>query len=127
MNISEDTGAMWAVLLVVVGLPALVYAGITRFTGHGRKGGPLWRPLQDWVYAICAAAAIAGHATASAVVTGSWGDTFGFTPTAVMGGCFSSALAYTCAGDAGTRVVRPALLLLVPYASALGFFGRIAG
>ncbi|MDV9174871.1 hypothetical protein R6V09_32760 [Streptomyces sp. W16] len=121
-----DTGAMWAVLLVALGLPALLYAGIARFTGHGRKGGAVWRPLNDRLYLVCALLAVVGHAGGS-VVVGSWGDLFGFMPTAFMGGCFSSALAYTCVGDQEGRALRPELLPLAPYALALGFFGRIAG
>jgi len=121
-----DTAAVCATLLVAVGLPALVYAGIARLAGRGRKGGPPWRPTDDPVNPLCAVAAVAGYAVASVSVTGSWGATFGFLPTAFIGGGFSSAFVYTFGGDAGTRIVRPALLLLVPYALALGFFGRIA-
>ncbi|WP_405862531.1 hypothetical protein OG407_29190 [Streptomyces sp. NBC_01515] len=36
------------------------------------------------------------------------------------------ALAHTCGGDQEGQAVRPAVLLVGPYASALGFFGRIA-
>ncbi|WP_019072482.1 hypothetical protein [Streptomyces hokutonensis] len=121
-----DTGAMWAVLLVAVGLPALLYAGIARFTGHGRGGGAVWRPLQDRLYLVCALLAVAGHAGASVVIDG-WGDVFGFTPTAFMSGSFSSALAYTVSGDQRGRALRPMLLPLTPYALALGFFGHVAG
>ncbi|MET9386649.1 hypothetical protein ABZY09_37840 [Streptomyces sp. NPDC002928] len=122
----QDTGAMCAVLLSIAAFPALVYAGYARFTGRGRKGGAPWRPLEDPINLICAAVAVAGHALAS-VVVGGWGELFGFMTPAFMGGCNSSALAYTCGGDGGGRAVRPALLLVVPYAFALGFFGRIAG
>ncbi|MGW3105098.1 hypothetical protein [Streptomyces sp. NPDC001100] len=121
-----DTGAMWAMLLVAAGLPALLYAGIARFTGHGRKGGPVWRPLHDRLYLVCALLAVVGHAGGSVVVEG-WGDVFGFTPSASMSGCFSSALAYAAGGDQEGRALRPMLLLLAPYSIALGFFGRIAG
>ncbi|MEV0735181.1 hypothetical protein AB0I51_04265 [Streptomyces sp. NPDC050549] len=122
-----DTAAICATLLVAVGLPALVYAGIARLTGRGRKGGPPWQPTDDPVNALCAVAAVAGYALASAAVTGSWGPTFGFLPTAFIGGCFSSAFAYTFGGGTGRQLlVQPALLLLMPYALALGFFGRVA-
>ena len=120
-----DTGAMWAVLLVAVGLPALLYAGIARFTGHGRKGGPVWRPLDDQLNLVCGLLAVVGHAGASVVIDG-WGDVFGFAPSAAMSGGFSSALAYTVSGDQKGRALRPMLLLLAPYALALGFFARIA-
>ncbi|WP_019057210.1 hypothetical protein [Streptomyces prunicolor] len=36
------------------------------------------------------------------------------------------ALACACGGDQEGQAVRPALLLVAPYAPALGFFGRIA-
>ena len=121
-----DTGAMWAVLLVAAGLPALLYAGIARFTGHGRKGGAVWRPLDDRLNLVCALLAVVGHAGAS-VAIGGWGDVFGFTPSAAMSGSFSSALAYAAGGDQEGRALRPMLLLLAPYALALGFFARIAG
>ncbi|MGX9891060.1 hypothetical protein [Streptomyces sp. NPDC002276] len=121
-----DTGAMWAVLLVAAGLPTLLYAAIARFTGHGRKGGPVWRPLDDRLNLVCALLAVVGHAGASVVIE-SWGDVFGFTPSAVMSGSFSSALAYTAGGDQKGRALRPMLLLLAPYSIALGFFARIAG
>ncbi|WP_427920895.1 hypothetical protein [Streptomyces sp. cg40] len=121
-----DTGAMWAVLLVAVGLPALLYAGIARFTGHGLKGGPVWRPLNDRLNLVCALLAVVGHAGAS-VAVGGWGDLSGFTPSAALSGSFSSAFAYTVSGDQQGRALRPILLLLAPYSIALGFFARIAG
>jgi hypothetical protein len=122
----RDTATMWAVLLVLVGLPALAYAGFARITGRGRGGGVPWSPLRDRINLVCAALAVVGHTVAS-VVVGGWGDPLGFTPTASMGGCFSSALVYTCGGHQEGRAVRPLLLLVAPYAFALGYFGRIAG
>jgi hypothetical protein len=37
-----------------------------------------------------------------------------------------ATLAHTCGGDQEGQAVRPALLPVAPYASAFGFFGRIA-
>ncbi|MHB9860833.1 hypothetical protein [Streptomyces sp. YIM S03343] len=139
---SEDTGAMWAVLLMLAVAPAMGYALVTRLTGRGRKGAASWQPIDDPVFWAGAGAAVAGHALAAVAVVGDWGGMSGPLSAAYAGGGVASALVYAYdawtgngragdgdrgegtarAGRRGGRVLRPALLLVVPYVFALGFF-----
>lgn len=136
MAMSEDTGAMWAVLLMLPALPAVGYALVTRLTGRGRKGRPPWRPGDDPVCWTCAGAALAGHALAATTVVGDWGGMSGVLWTMFAAGCCAGAVVH--AYDAFARPARsgsgpaprrprPALLLVAPYAFALGFFWLVAG
>ncbi|MEV7390586.1 hypothetical protein [Streptomyces sp. NPDC091215] len=131
VRISEETGAMWAVLLMLVALPAVGYGLGTRLTGKGRQGRAPWRPVDDPVTWVGAGAAVSGHALAAVAVVGSWGGISGPLATAYAGGCAAGALRYAYEtfareGEHSARVLRPALLLLVPYAFALGFFWLVA-
>ncbi|WP_217546503.1 hypothetical protein [Streptomyces sp. GbtcB6] len=132
VTVSADTGALWATLLALAGLPAIGYALFTRLTGRGRKGAAPWRVQDDPTTWVGAGAAVAGHALAAVTVVGEWGRVFGFLTTAYIGGCVAGAFVYAYdtwvrEGEQRRRALRPALLLVVPYAFALGFFGRIAG
>ncbi|MFF7471032.1 hypothetical protein [Streptomyces sp. NPDC008092] len=132
VSVSADTGAMWATLLLLAGLPAIGYALFTRLTGRGRGGAAPWRVQDDPTTWAGAAAAAAGHALAAVAVVGEWGRVFGFLSTAYGGGCIAGALVYVYdtwvrGGEQRRSALRPALLLVVAYAFALGFFGRIAG
>ncbi|MFD4502159.1 hypothetical protein [Streptomyces sp. NPDC058457] len=57
---------------------------------------------------------------------------FGFLTTAYIGGCVAGAFVHAYdtwvrEGEQHRPALRPARLLVVPYAFALGFFGRVAG
>ncbi|MGW3124868.1 hypothetical protein [Streptomyces sp. NPDC001076] len=132
VTVSADTGAMWATLLMLAGLPAIGYALFTRLRGRGPGGTAPWRVQDDPVTWVGAAAAVTGQVLAAVAVVGEWGRVFGFMSTAYVGGCVAGAFVYAYdtrvrAGEQRRRTLRPALLLVMPYAFALGFFGRIAG
>ncbi|MFK0151251.1 hypothetical protein ACIQVL_26115 [Streptomyces sp. NPDC090499] len=132
VTVSADTAAMGATLLALAGLPAVGYALLTRLTGRGRADAAPWRVQDDPTTWVGAGAAAVGHVLAVAAVTGEWGRVLGFLSTAYVGGCAASAFVYAYdtwvrKGDQRRQALRPALLLVVPYAVALGFFGRIAG
>ncbi|MGW1621211.1 hypothetical protein [Streptomyces sp. NPDC002172] len=132
VTVSADTAAAWATLLTLAGLPAIGYALFTRLTGRGRGDAAPWRVQDDPTTWVGAGAAVAGHVLAVVAVVGEWGRVFGFLTTAYMGGCVAGAFVYTYdtwvrGGEQRRSALRPVLLLVVPYAVALGFFGRIAG
>ncbi|MEU9344656.1 hypothetical protein AB0D74_26005 [Streptomyces sp. NPDC048278] len=132
VTVSADTAAAWATVLALAGLPAIGYALLTRLTGRGRADAAPWRVQADPTTWVGAGAAVVGHVLAGVAVVGEWGRVLGFLATAYMGGCVASAFVYAYdtwvrAGEQRRQALRPALLLVVPYSVALGFFGRIAG
>ncbi|MER7839380.1 hypothetical protein ABTY98_26740 [Streptomyces sp. NPDC096040] len=87
MTVSEDTGAMWAALLMLSALPAVGYALVTRLTGRGRKGGAPRRPGQDPLALAGGGAAVAGQVPAAVTVVEGWDGLSTLLSAEVAGGC----------------------------------------
>lgn len=65
-------------------------------------------------------------------MVGRWGGVSGLLSTMFAAGCCASAVVYAYDAFARAdrprpRALRPALLIVVPYAFALGFFWLVAG